>query len=123
MFVETTPVPYEDLVENKTEEDSKTIKERVANAVQVQKNRYKTIKINYNSQMNTRHINKYCVLSEDAKNLLEKAFKQSNLTARSYHRILKVSRTIADLDFSEIIELNHIAEALNFRRTFNKYWD
>lgn len=123
LFVETTPVPYEDLVENKTEEDSKTIKERVANAVQVQKSRYKTIKINYNSQMNTRHINKYCVLSEEAKNLLEKAFKQSNLTARSYHRILKVSRTIADLDFSEIIELNHIAEALNFRRTFNKYWD
>ncbi len=123
IFVETSPVPYEDLVVEATEEDSATIKKRVEKAVEIQKKRFKNFKINYNSQMNSRQITKYCTLSEEAKNLLETAFKKSNLTARSYHKILKVSRTIADLDSSEIININHIAEALNFRKTFHKYWD
>ena len=123
IFVETSPIPYEDLVVEIDEEDSATIKKRVEKAVEIQKNRFKSLKINYNSQMNSRQITKYCILSKEAKSLLEAAFKQSNLTARSYHRILKVSRTIADLDSSELININHIAEALNFRKTFHKYWD
>lgn len=123
IFVETSPVPYEDLIELAPEEDSNTIKKRVINAISIQEKRFKSIKINYNSQMNSRQVLKYCLLSSEAKDLMERAFKQSNLTARSYHRILKVSRTIADLEASNVIEINHIAEALNFRKTFHKYWD
>lgn len=122
IFLETTPLLYDELSHSRKQESSHQIRERVINAVEIQSIRYKNDSINYNSQMNIEHIEKYCKLSNDAQAFLKSAFKKAALSARSYHRVLKVSRTIADLDGSNDIELNHIGEALNFRKTFIKYW-
>lgn len=123
IFVESAPIPYEDLVQHTEQESSAQIKARVEKAVAVQKERYKDRNISYNSQMSPEDIDRYCLLTGDAKVLMKRAFQSTGLTARSYHRTLKVARTIADLDGRDKIELNHIAEALNFRKTFRKFWD
>lgn len=124
IFVETTPIPYEDLTDFKTKsETSVEIKKRVDMAIEIQKERYKRLKMNYNSELRSNQINKYCVLAPSAEKLLELFFKKYSITARSYHRILKVARTIADLNNSDKIEEKHIAEAINFRKVFSKYWE
>ena len=73
--------------------------------------------------MGVKEIEKYCILDEEAEKLTSLFFKSAKLTARSYHRLLKVARTIADMDESQIIAQNHIAEAINFRKTFSKYFE
>lgn len=124
IFVETTPIPYEDLAGGqKDAESSEDIKKRVLKAIEIQTERYKKLRINYNSQLGSNQIKKYCALSKPAEKLLENFFKKYSLTARSYHRILKVSRTIADLDGSGIIEEKHVAESVSFRKVFSKYWE
>lgn len=123
IFVETLPIPYEELVETGAEESSAAIRERVERTAEIQKERFRKEGIRCNSQMNSRQIDKYCNLSAEAKSLVKVAFSAAGLTARSYHRTLKVSRTIADMANSERVEVSHIAEALNFRRTFSKFWD
>lgn len=124
IFVETTPIPYDDLTNNGTEElSSEELKKGVYIAVQVQKERFKDLNINYNSQMNSKQIEYYCKLESDAEKLIQMFFKSSKLTARSYHRLLKVARTIADMEQSEKIKQNHIAEAISFRKTYSKYWE
>ena len=72
--------------------------------------------------MNSALVKKYCKLSADAERVLEEAFKKLNLTARAHDRILKVARTIADLDGSENIKLEHLIEAINYRSLDRKYW-
>ncbi len=122
IFIETTPVPYSELVDINENESSEVIRKRVLKASEIQNERFQNTKINYNSQMNNKQIEKYCITTKDAGDLLSMAFDTTGLTARSYHRILKVARSIADMSEKEIIDLPHIAEALNFRKTFNKYW-
>lgn len=122
IFMETAPVPYSDLTDRNDNETSEQIRKRVLNAAGIQKERFKNTKINYNSQMNNKQIEKYCMTTKDASDLLKMAFDSTGLTARSYHRVLKVARTIADMSAVEVIDIPHIAEALNFRKTFNKYW-
>ena len=73
--------------------------------------------------MNSKQIEYYCKLESDAEKLIQMFFKSSKLTARSYHRLLKVARTIADMEQSEKIKQNHIAEAISFRKTYSKYWE
>lgn len=112
--VEVAPVKFSDL-EEVDSTDSATIKKKVEIARQIQLERYKKKNIYYNSQLSPLLINKYCVLGKSEKSLLKAAFTKLKLSARAYNKILKLSRTIADLDESEKIKEEHIAEALRYR--------
>lgn len=115
IIVETPAVKYEDLDGKRTGETSAAIKERVIKAQKIQFERYKDEGIHFNSQLSSSLIEKYCVLGEQEKTLLKGAFDRLGLSARAYHKILKVARTIADLDGSENINSIHIAEAVQYR--------
>ena len=109
------PVPPEDLSKLSEGENSESIRERVIKAVEIQKKRFKDLNINFNSEMTPSLIEKFVKLDSNAENSLNMYAKRYNLTARSYHRILKLSRTIADLEGSENVKLKHILEAINFK--------
>ncbi len=115
LVLETNAVTYQDLTLKRQAEDSKTIRKRVEKANEIQQERYKKIKIYNNAQLSPSHIKKYCGLEPGAKAMMEQAFRRMNLTARAYNRILRVSRTIADLEASEGIQSHHISEALQYR--------
>ncbi len=120
--IEVTPVKYEKLENNQKEETSEQIKQRVNKAREIQRNRYKEEKIYSNSSLTPKLIEKYCKLDSQSKNILEIAFNKLGLSARAYGRILKVARTIADLEGSEQIKKSHIAEAIGYRNLDKKYW-
>ena len=120
--VETMVVNYEELKHKKVEETSLDIRKRIICARQIQLNRYLEEGIYYNSGLTPKLIDKYCVLKEKEEELLKQAFEKFNLSARAYHRILKVARTIADLDASEDICVKHISEAIYYRSLDRKYW-
>lgn len=109
------PVEYKSLENNGKGEKSKDIKQRVNQARQIQQKRYKQYSILENSELTPKLIEKYCQLDTQGKKLLEKAFSTLELSARAYTRILKVARTIADLDGKETIGVKHIAEAIQYR--------
>lgn len=115
IHIEVPPVTIRELSLDREEESSEKIRERVVNARKIQSERFKGKKIYANSQMPARTIKKYCILNDDAHNLLENAIEKFGLSPRAYHRILKVCRTIADLEASERIEEAHVAEALQYR--------
>ncbi|NPA52546.1 MAG: YifB family Mg chelatase-like AAA ATPase [Aquificae bacterium] len=96
-------------------ESSKDIKQRVLKAVDIQRDRYKDLPINFNSEMTPSMIDRFVNLDLDAENILNMASKKYNFTARTFHRVLKVARTIADLDTSDKIKTQHIIEAINFK--------
>ena len=104
------------------QESSAQIAARVLQARKIQKKRFAGTKLRFNTDMGIREIRKYCSLGKSQERMLEQVFRKLDLTARSYHRILKVARTIADLAGSEQIEENHLAEALCYRVTDRKYW-
>ncbi|MDD3646101.1 MAG: YifB family Mg chelatase-like AAA ATPase [Candidatus Gracilibacteria bacterium] len=97
-------------------EDSATIKKRVEAARNKQIARFKNNKITYNSEMGTKEINEFCKLNETCQNILKQAVANLKLSARSYYRLLKLSRTIADLEGSEHIDSHHILEAISYRK-------
>jgi magnesium chelatase family protein len=97
-------------------EESKVIKKRVEKARNIQLSRFSDIKITSNSQMSTKEINTFCILDEASEKMLQQAINTMNLSARAYYRVLKLSRTIADLEESENIQIQHIAEALSYRK-------
>ena len=121
--VEVSPVKYKRLEEENKEETSSQIKERVNNARKIQLERYKDEGIYSNSQLTPKMLNKYCSLGKEEKVLLEQAFNSLGLSARAHGRILKVARTIADLDSKENIDVTHIAEAIQYRSLDRKYWN
>ncbi|MEW5746275.1 MAG: YifB family Mg chelatase-like AAA ATPase [Nitrospirota bacterium] len=108
-------VPYKELSNEYAGEKSGTIRQRVTEARERQLARFKDDRIFANGQMRTRHIKKHCVLTEEAHSLLDMAMQTLGLSARAYSRILKVSRTIADLDASETIQGSHVSEAIQYR--------
>ena len=120
--VEVTPVKYKKLENDKAEETSEQIKQRVNKARQIQRDRYKEEKIYSNSNLTPNLIEKYCKLNKESKSILEIAFNKLGLSARAYGRILKVARTIADLEGSEQIQKAHITEAIGYRNLDKKYW-
>lgn len=120
--VEVTPVKYEKLQNEEKEETSQQIKTRVNKARKIQRERYKKLEIYSNSELTPNLIEKYCKLNKKGKQILQKAFDNLGLSARAHGRILKVARTIADLDEQENIEINHIAEAIQYRNLDKKYW-
>ena len=122
LHVEVPPVDYGDLSGKGQEETSAQIKERVNKARQLQAQRYKNEGITCNARLTPSLIRKYCVLTEDASQYLALAFERLGMSARAYDRILKVARTIADLDGCENIEKRHIFSAISFRSLDRKYW-
>lgn len=120
--VEVSPVKYKNLYSNTKSESSKTIKERVNKARQIQIERYKKYQIFSNSQLSPQLIEKYCKIDQSSKQILENAFKQLKLSVRAYSKIIKVARTIADLEQKEQIQAKHILEAIQYRSLDKKYW-
>ena len=120
--VEVPAVSYSDLGVQSNEITSETIRKRVINCHEIQKKRYKNNNISFNSQLNVCMIDKYCKLGDKENDLLQKSFNSMKLSARSYHKILKLARTIADLDEAPNIELIHLAEAIQYRSLDRKYW-
>lgn len=122
LHIEVDAVNYEDLTDNRLEEKSADIKLRVNNARKIQLERFKDNNGVYsNAKMNEKEFKKYCTLNKECTDLLEMAFRRLNLSARAYNRILKVARTIADLDGCENIEKSHILEAIQYRSLDKKY--
>jgi len=115
LHIEVPELKYEHLTLKKEEEDSSQVKERVERARKIQLERFKEEEIYFNSQMNQKMIKKYCILEEEAEDLLKRAIKEFGFSARSYDKILKISRTIADLNDSSLITSEHIAESLRYR--------
>ena len=120
--IEVTPVKYQKLNSEDTIETSKEIKERVNKARKIQIERYKEEKIYSNSDLTPKLIEKYCRLDKESNYILQAAFERLGLSARAYGRILKVARTIADLQGKENIDKTHIAEAIQYRSLDKKYW-
>ena len=101
--------------QNAESEKSESIKKRVIAARQIQYERFKNLNIYCNCQMGSKEIKKYCLIETSAKNLLKAAIEKLGFSARAYDRILKVARTVADLDNSQMIKSHHIAEAIKYR--------
>ena len=123
LHVEVPPVDYSALSSVKAEETSEQIKQRVNKAREIQRQRYKGTNVSCNARLTPDLIKKYCVLTKDAADYLELAFERLGMSARAYDRILKVARTIADLEASENIEKQHIFSAISFRSLDRKYWN
>lgn len=121
LMVEMPAVGYEDLQSIASGESSTEIKKRVVKAHEIQLQRYKKEGIFFNAQLNAAQVEKYCVLGEAEQKLLKAAFSSMDLSARAYHKILKVARTAADLDGSEEITVRHLAEVLQYRSLDRKY--
>jgi magnesium chelatase family protein len=115
-------VKYTELRQDASGENSEQIRERVMRARERQLERFQGEKIYSNAQMSPRQLRKYCALSADCERLLESAMSRLGLSARAHDRILKVSRTVADLDSAENISATHISEAIQYRSLDRNYW-
>jgi len=115
IYIETCSLEYDTLRDSSKAESSATIRKRVNKARAIQHKRYKNSTIKYNAQINSKQIEKSCKLSSECEKLMKKAFQTLTMTARSYDRILRVARTIADLDNSVDIAPVHLAEAIQYR--------
>ena len=123
IHIEVTPVPFEKLSDERKGESSAAIRKRVTKARELQTVRFKDFEnIHYNAQMNVKQIRAFCKLSPESMSLLKTAMEKLNLSARAYDRILKVSRTVADLDASQEISPSHIAEAIQYRSLDREGW-
>jgi magnesium chelatase family protein len=123
IHIEVTPVPFEKLTETRQGESSVLIRERVTRAREIQSERFEHLtSIHYNAQMSTKQIREYCALDEASLQLLKTAMERLNLSARAYDRILKVARTIADLEQATTVTSNHIAEAIQYRSLDREGW-
>ncbi|MGY8916316.1 MAG: YifB family Mg chelatase-like AAA ATPase, partial [Flavobacteriales bacterium] len=123
IHIEVTPVPFEKLSEERKGEGSVEIRKRVTSAREIQTQRFEEMEnVHYNAQMNTKHIRQHCKLDDASKTLLKNAMERLNLSARAYDRILKVARTIADLDKSQEINGAHIGEAIQYRSLDREGW-
>ena len=122
IHIEVAPVKYSKLQADNNEETSEQIKQRVNEARQIQRDRYKEYSLFSNSELTPKLIERYCKLDDRGQKILQNAFEKLGLSARAYGRILKVSRTIADLDKKENIEVKHIAEAIQYRSLDRKYF-
>ena len=123
IHIEVSKVEYEQLAEKRKGESSQSIRNRVIKARNAQTERYKDLDISYNAQMGPKEIEKYCELDEYSQLLIKTAMLKLNLSARAYDRILKVARTIADLENSENIEGDHISEAIQYRSLDRDFWN
>ncbi len=123
LHVEVTPVPFDELSETPAGEKSASVRERVIKARKIQEERFKDHdKIYANAQMSTKDLSTFCHLDKQSSLLLKTAMDKLSLSARAYDRIIKVARTIADLDSSENIKTEHLAEAIQYRSLDRESW-
>lgn len=123
IHIEVTPVPFEKLADDRKSEYSIDIRKRVTAAREIQTTRFELMeKVHYNAQMSSKQIREFCALDEVSKQLLKTAMERLNLSARAYDRILKVARTIADLEAAETVVSSHIAEAIQYRSLDRDGW-
>ncbi|WP_140937088.1 YifB family Mg chelatase-like AAA ATPase [Sphingobacterium lumbrici] len=123
LHVEVTPVEFKELSNGQSAEDSNVIRQRVIEARKIQKKRFENNKdVHSNAQMSSKAVRDICLLDDTGKKLLQAAMERLNLSARAYDRILKVARTIADMESSEKIQPAHIAEAIQFRSLDRENW-
>ena len=123
LHVEVTPVAFSELSSQRTSETSEVIRDRVIKAREIQAERYKDQPGVYaNAQMSSKMLKEICRINTVGQNLLKTAMDRLNLSARAYDRILKVSRTIADLGASEEIKPEHLAEAIQYRSLDREGW-
>ena len=115
-------IPFSDLSKKMPSESSAEIRKRVNAARKLQQERFEGLGFSCNARISSAVIRSVCVMTDDAQMLLKNAFEKLGLSARAYDRILKVARTIADLDHSENINSDHIAEAIRYRSLDRKYW-
>ena len=123
IHVEVPPVKYDELQGGTTEETSEQIKMRVDKAREIQNKRYANDGITCNARLTPALLKKYCILTSEAENALKSAFENLGLSGRAYDRLLKVARTLADLDACEKIDFPHIAQAIQLRSLDRKYWN
>jgi magnesium chelatase family protein len=122
MFIEVNSIPYEEFNSNKKEESSIDIKLRVENARKIQKDRFKNDVIDFNNEIKSSKLNLYCRLNDEAEEVLKLIFNKYRLGNRSYTKLIKTARTIADLDNKKLIEQNHVLEAFSFRKAYYNYF-
>jgi magnesium chelatase family protein len=122
IHIDVPAVKYADLAGKPPGEGSAEIRERVTEARAIQQQRFRGQYIYCNAQMSPRQIRSYCEIGDDSRRHLEHAMTKMGLSARAYDRILKVSRTLADLDHRPNIEAHHISEAIQYRSLDRNYW-
>ncbi|WP_313579689.1 YifB family Mg chelatase-like AAA ATPase [Chishuiella sp.] len=122
LHIEVNPVPFDDLSQERRGEKSKVIRDRVIKARDIQTKRFQDSKVHYNSQMGPKELDAYCFLDDSSKNLIKIVMEKLNLSARAYDRIIRVGRTIADLEGSEKILSKHISEAIQYRSLDRNQW-
>ena len=120
--VEVDNITYGEFSAARPAENSAAIRERVVRVRELQRERYKNLPMLTNSEMSNREIKKYCALDKECEGLLELAFHKLGLSARASYRILRVARTIADIEGSADIKVNHLSEAIQYRSLDRKYW-
>lgn len=120
--VEVPRLQYEQIKERQGGENSGQIRNRVSRAREIQAKRFARLPYQVNAQMGPAQVRKFCRLDDESEQLLKNAFTRLHLSARAYDRVLKVARTIADLEESEVIKINHLAEALQYRSLDRSYW-
>jgi len=118
-----TPVPFSELTSSRSSEKSESVRERVVRAREIQEDRFKNVSGVYaNAQMGSKLLRSVCAIPEEGIQLMKSAMEKLGLSARAYDRILKVSRTIADLAESEDIKTEHLAEAIQYRSLDREGW-
>jgi magnesium chelatase family protein len=122
IHLEVVPVPFNELTEMKPGEKSEIVRQRVIRAREIQRERFQETEIYCNAQMSTKMLHKFCVPDQAGHQLLKNAMEKLGLSARAYDRILKVSRTIADLEGAESIQADHLGEAIQYRSLDREGW-
>lgn len=122
IHIEVTPVNFDELAQERVSENSAQVRNRVIHARKVQEIRYAESAIHCNAQIASRDLRELCRIDESGQALLKKAMERLGLSARAYDRILKVARTIADMDASESISTQHLAEAIQYRSLDRENW-
>jgi magnesium chelatase family protein len=115
LHIEVAPAEFKDLSSDKKEESSEAIRKRVSAARNIQSERFKGTGITCNALITDSKLQQFCPMDDEASSALDRLFRALSLSGRAYSRILKTSRTIADLDRSELIRKNHITEAAQYR--------
>ena len=122
MMIEVFPVDYEKIRKKESTETSEEIREKVQQARNLQEERFRKKKIHLNSEMGKREVEEFCTFCGEAETVLHKLFQKNEFSTRRYYRILKLSRTIADLEGSADIGKQHVTEAYSYCNIGKKYW-
>ncbi|MDD5436161.1 MAG: ATP-binding protein, partial [Candidatus Omnitrophica bacterium] len=122
IHLEVPRLKLENLTDKRRGEPSEEIRKRVAKARAIQRERYKSDATHFNAHLEPKELEDHCALAKDAEELLKLAILELGISARAYDKILKVSRTIADLDGKDVIEAHHISEAISYRSLDRNLW-